>query len=66
MKPMHTTYTNERKQSDQLFQERSISQKILRELLEMLDDEENFVKLEAFEQMNTIFIDFHADCSQRS
>lgn len=27
----------------------------------MLEDEENFVKLEAFEQMNTIFIDFHEE-----
>lgn len=27
----------------------------------MLDDEENFVRLEAFEQMNLIFVDFHED-----
>lgn len=27
----------------------------------MLDDEENFVKLEAYEQMNTIFVDFHEE-----
>lgn len=40
------------------FGERQIAQKILKELLEMLEDEENYVKIEAYEQLGNMFQNF--------